>query len=130
MYLLKEVLKLKMVFKKLFGKFKKEEVVEKKVTKRKPVKKKVAKKKTVKRKTIKTTKKKVKKSINSKYPNRFVKFYHLNKKRLNNERRSSYITKKKKGICVRCNDKSVKGIVFCKYHRQKQKGYNKIARSK
>ena len=58
MYLLKEVLKLKMVFKKLFGKFKKEEVVEKKVTKRKPVKKKVAKKKTVKRKTIKTTKKK------------------------------------------------------------------------
>ncbi|PIN73923.1 hypothetical protein COV20_02300 [Candidatus Woesearchaeota archaeon CG10_big_fil_rev_8_21_14_0_10_45_16] len=64
-----------------------------------------------------------------KYPNRFLKFYHLNKKRLNNERRSLYDEKRKKGICVRCNDKAVSGIVFCSYHQKKQKKYNRIARS-
>ncbi len=63
-----------------------------------------------------------------KYPNRFLKFYHENKKRLLKQRKSTYHLKQKKGICVRCNDLAVKGIVFCKYHQQKQKLYNKKAR--
>ena len=103
-----------MVFKKILSKFKRKES-EKITTKKSSIKR----KKVTKRKAVK-----------SKYPNRFVKFYHLNKNRLNKERRSTYSTKKKKGLCVRCNSKAVKGVVFCKYHRQKQKRYNKIARSK
>jgi len=62
------------------------------------------------------------------YDNRFVKFYHLNKKRLCKERKGTYHDKKKSGICVRCNKKAVSGIVFCKYHQQMQVGYNKKAR--
>ncbi len=65
----------------------------------------------------------------SKYPNRFVKFYHLNKEKLNKERRGSYSTRRKDGICVRCKRKVVPGIVFCEYHQEKQKEYNKKARS-
>ena len=64
-----------------------------------------------------------------KYPNRFLKFYHQNKKRLNENRRLSYSEKKKLGICVRCKKKARKGIVFCKDHQSKQKGYNQKARS-
>ena len=64
------------------------------------------------------------------YDNRFQKFYHLNKKRLNLGRRSSYSGKKKSGICVRCKRRVVPGIVFCEYHRKKQKEYNRKARSK
>lgn len=64
------------------------------------------------------------------YDNRFQKFYHLNKKRLNKERRSSYKTKFKKGTCVRCKRKAKKDIVFCDYHQQKQKEYNAKARKK
>lgn len=64
------------------------------------------------------------------YDNRFVKFYHLNKKRLNKERRGSYKSKSKKGLCVRCSRKAVEGIVFCKYHRARQKEYNAKARAK
>ena len=64
------------------------------------------------------------------YSNRFVKFYHLNKKRLIQERRSLYHEKKKTGICVRCHQKAQEGIVFCEYHQQKQVGYNKKAREK
>ncbi|MBT3298355.1 hypothetical protein HN385_05495 [archaeon] len=64
------------------------------------------------------------------YDNRFVKFYHLNKKRLNKERRGSYKSKSKGGICVRCNRKAVKDIVFCKYHQARQKEYNAKARAK
>ncbi|MBU0456641.1 MAG: hypothetical protein ABH824_05565 [Nanoarchaeota archaeon] len=64
------------------------------------------------------------------YPNRFLKFYHLNKKKLNKERRFSYNERKKSGVCVRCKKKTVKGIVFCQYHQEKQKTYNKISRSK
>ncbi len=64
------------------------------------------------------------------YPNRFLKFYHENKKRLIKERRSTYAQKRKKGICVRCNEKALKGIVFCSYHQQKQKEYNQKARAK
>ena len=65
-----------------------------------------------------------------KYPNRFIKFYHLNKKRLNKVRRGMYDKKRKIGVCVRCNKKVVHGIVFCSYHQNKQKEYNKKARSK
>lgn len=65
-----------------------------------------------------------------KYKNRFLKFYHLNKKELNKERRGSYSEKKKKSICVRCSRKAVAGIVFCEYHQDKQKTYNKNAREK
>ncbi len=65
-----------------------------------------------------------------KYPNRFLKFYHNNKKRLNKERRGSYSERKKAGICVRCSKEALKGIVFCDYHQNKQKSYNKKARSK
>jgi len=65
-----------------------------------------------------------------KYPNRFLKFYHQNKKQLNQERRSSYLEKKKEGLCTRCKRKAVSGIVFCEYHQQKQQQYNKNAREK
>lgn len=64
------------------------------------------------------------------YPNRFLKFYHINKKRLARERRTLYHQKKESGICARCKKKAVEGIVFCEYHQQKQKEYNKKARSK
>lgn len=64
------------------------------------------------------------------YPNRFVKFYHLNKSRLNKERRSGYSDRKKSGICVRCRRKAVSGIVFCEYHQGKQQDYNQKARTK
>lgn len=64
------------------------------------------------------------------YPNRFLKFYHQNKDRLNKERRGSYKSKHKSGLCVRCSNKAAPNIVFCLYHQQKQKAYNKKARSK
>lgn len=64
------------------------------------------------------------------YPNRFVKFYHLNKGRLSKERRSGYHERRKSGVCVRCRRKSVQGIVFCEYHQQKQKEYNQKARNR
>ncbi len=64
------------------------------------------------------------------YSNRFVKFYHLNKKRLIQERHSLYHEKKKAGICVRCHQKALEGIVFCEYHQQKQVGYNQKARGR
>ena len=62
------------------------------------------------------------------YPNRFVKFYHENRKRLIKERRSLYKDKKESGICVRCNKKALKSIVFCRYHQERQKEYNRKAR--
>ena len=64
------------------------------------------------------------------YPNRFLKFYHTNKGRLLKERKSTYLDKKKQGVCVRCGNKAQEGIVFCEYHQQKQVGYNKKARGK
>ncbi len=73
--------------------------------------------------TKKTKERKVYKNGN--YPNRFLKFYHQNKDRLNNERRSDYWKKKKAGICVRCSRKASKGIVFCSYHKKMQKKYAK-----
>jgi hypothetical protein len=63
------------------------------------------------------------------YPNRFLKFYHQNKKKLNKGRRLSYSERKKQGICVRCKRKAISKIVFCEYHQQKQIRYNKKARS-
>jgi hypothetical protein len=100
-----------MVFKKLFGK----------LTSLKRAPKVTSTKK-------KSTSKKVKKK--NEYENRFQKFYHLNKKRLNKERRGLYTKRSKKGICVRCKKKVVKGIVFCTYHKSKQKEYNAKARAK
>ncbi|MBI2662645.1 hypothetical protein HYX11_04265 [Candidatus Woesearchaeota archaeon] len=62
------------------------------------------------------------------YPNRFLKFYHENKSRLNKERRSFYSEHKSRSLCVRCHKKALPRIVFCSYHQQKQKGYNQKAR--
>lgn len=73
---------------------------------------------------------KEKSTANDDYPNRFVKFYHQNQERLNNERRGSYTSRKKGGICVRCRRKALPGIVFCDYHQAKQKEYNLKAREK
>jgi len=70
------------------------------------------------------------KSENQEYPNRFVKFYHLNKEKLNKERKGSYSRRRQTGICVRCKRKVVPGIVFCEYHQAKQKEYNQKARQK
>jgi hypothetical protein len=82
------------------------------------------------KKLISRFKKKDLKKDKKKYPNRFLKFYYENQNRLNKERRSSYSERKKKGICVRCSHKAVRGIVFCKIHQKMQKNYNKIARKK
>ena len=67
---------------------------------------------------------------NKEYSNRFNKFYHLNKKRLDKERKSLYHDKRSKGICIRCKKKADKNRIFCSYHRTLQKGYNKKARGK
>lgn len=64
------------------------------------------------------------------YDNRFLKFYHLNKKRLIAERKESYYKKRESGICVRCHQPVQPGIIFCTYHQEKQKGYNQKARDK
>lgn len=63
------------------------------------------------------------------HPNRFLRFYHLNKDRLLKERKKTYYDKRKEGICVRCSRKAVSGIIFCSYHQQKQAEYNQKARS-
>ncbi|MFH1071808.1 MAG: hypothetical protein V1743_00065 [Nanoarchaeota archaeon] len=59
-----------------------------------------------------------------KFKNRFQKFYYLNKDRINRQRRAKYKLHKKKGTCVRCKRKTLKGISFCAFHRKKQKEYN------
>ena len=70
--------------------------------------------------------------VQSEHPKfvRFLKHYYLHQNKLNKERRGSYSERKKAGICVRCKEKVVPGIVFCKFHQKLQKGYNKKARSK
>ncbi len=73
--------------------------------------------------------KKLKRKEKKKYPNRFLKHYYLHQDKLNKERRGSYSERKKAGICVRCKEKAVPSIIFCKYHQKLQKGYNKKARS-
>lgn len=65
-----------------------------------------------------------------KYSNRFLKFYYQNQKQLNQQRRKSYSLKKREGICVRCRQKALSGIVFCGYHQQKQQRYNSRSRDK
>jgi len=66
--------------------------------------------------------------IKKKAPNRFLRFYYHNKRRLLHERKGVYYHKKKDGICVRCNQPIVKGIIFCSYHQEKQKSYNAKSR--
>ncbi|MBT4651085.1 hypothetical protein HOC13_01030 [Candidatus Woesearchaeota archaeon] len=65
-----------------------------------------------------------------KYKDRFQKFYHSNKERIQEERKLTYQEKKNKGICVRCKRKALLGIIFCNYHKQKQKQYNFSSRYK
>ncbi|HLD72651.1 MAG TPA: hypothetical protein VJA23_03625 [Candidatus Nanoarchaeia archaeon] len=72
----------------------------------------------------------VNQSINTRYSNRFLKFYYLNQNKLNKERRKSYSYRKGKGICVRCKQKSLPGIIFCEFHQQKQQTYNYRSRHK
>ncbi|HLD79910.1 MAG TPA: hypothetical protein VJA18_05095 [Candidatus Nanoarchaeia archaeon] len=79
-------------------------------------------------KEIKETR--LEKKSNQDYSDRFLKFYHNHKKRLLKERKSLYHEKKEKGICVRCKQKVLEGIIFCEHHQQKQVGYNKQARMK
>ncbi len=52
----------------------------------------------------------------SEFKDRFQKFYYEHRKRLNEERRTLYQERKKKGLCVRCGQKAEKGSVFCKRH--------------
>ena len=66
--------------------------------------------------------------IKKRAPNRFLRFYYHNKRRLLRERKGEYYNKKKEGICVRCSKPIVKGIIFCLYHQEKQKGYNTKSR--
>ncbi|HIH11733.1 TPA: hypothetical protein HA241_06085 [Candidatus Woesearchaeota archaeon] len=75
---------------------------------------------------------KIKEKISSRqeHTNRFLKFYYAHHRRLLKERRSTYYTKREKGICVRCSRKSLAGIIFCSYHQKMQKGYNQKARAK
>lgn len=56
-----------------------------------------------------------------KFKNRFQKFYHKHKKQLNAKRRALYKSKKKKGICVKCKKKAIKGSVFCANHKLKSR---------
>lgn len=70
------------------------------------------------------------KSMETKYPNRFLKFYYLNQNKLNKGRRKSYSNRKGKGICVRCKQKALPGIIFCEFHQQKQQTYNYRSRHK
>lgn len=66
----------------------------------------------------------MKKKPAKKWKNRFQKFYHLNRDRINKKRRLVYKSKEKKGTCVRCKRRSLKGITFCAFHRKKQHQYN------
>jgi hypothetical protein len=76
---------------------------------------------------------KIKEKVSKNEPehkDRFLKFYYKNQKRLNKERKGTYWEKRKNGICVRCNKPAVKGRIFCQYHLELQKNYNKKARDK
>lgn len=77
----------------------------------------------------KVSKPKPAKSTKKAYPNRFLKFYHENKSRVNKNRRSMYTEHRKAGLCVRCSKRAASSIVFCVFHQQKQNKYNKKARS-
>lgn len=60
------------------------------------------------------------------FKDRFQKFYYEHRDRLNRERRSAYIEKKDKGVCVRCKRKASKGSIFCQEHKSKSREYNRI----
>ena len=66
---------------------------------------------------------KKKKSV-KRWKNRFQKFYHLHRDEINRKRRRLYQGKEKKGVCVRCKKRALKGITFCMFHRKRQKYYN------
>lgn len=63
--------------------------------------------------------------LKKKVKNRFQKFYVLHRPAINNWRRSSYKTKKKQGICVKCKKKALKTSIFCAYHLAKSRVYNR-----
>jgi hypothetical protein len=64
-------------------------------------------------------------SVSKKFKDRFQKFYYLHRPDLNKFRRSSYSDKKKKGICVKCKKKSLSSSIFCAYHLNKSRIYNR-----
>jgi len=68
--------------------------------------------------------------IEGKYTSRFAKFYELNKEYVSKYRKKRYEEKKKKGICIKCKKKAIKGINFCAYHRAQTKRYNEKAKRK
>ncbi len=82
------------------------------------------------RKLFNKLKSTVTRSKDPEYKNRFLKFYHENSSRLKKERKSAYHHRLKSGNCVRCKKPAIEGIVFCSYHRQKQKEYNLKARQR
>jgi hypothetical protein len=63
-------------------------------------------------------------SVSKKFKDRFQKFYYLHRPDLNKFRRSTYTTKKKKGICVKCKKKALSSSIFCAYHLRKSRVYN------
>jgi hypothetical protein len=64
-----------------------------------------------------------------KYKNRFLKHYHLHKEEMLKKRKLTYHQRKAAGRCIRCQQPAVKDIVYCVYHREKQREYNKKARN-
>ena len=67
----------------------------------------------------------VKKPTERRFKNRFQKFYYLHREGLNKERKALYFEKQKKGICVKCKKKAVKNSIFCKYHLEQSREYNR-----
>ena len=82
------------------------------------------------KKGLEKPKKTIIKKIPKSFKNRFQKFYYLNRGRINKERQKRYNTNKKKGLCIKCKRKSLKGIKLCSYHRERIREYNKRARLK
>lgn len=64
-------------------------------------------------------------SVAKKFKDRFQKFYYLHRPDLNKFRRSTYTAKKKKGICVKCKKKALSSSIFCAYHLNKSRVYNR-----
>ena len=63
-------------------------------------------------------------SVSKRFKDRFQKFYYTHRPDLNKFRRSTYSTKKKKGICVKCQKKALSSSIFCAYHLRKSRIYN------
>lgn len=64
-------------------------------------------------------------SVSKKFKDRFQKFYYLHRPDLNKFRRSTYSDKKRKGICVKCKKKALSSSIFCAYHLNKSRVYNR-----